>query len=150
MNSFLSPKQAALYENGLVICLRLSLAIIFIWFGLMKMAGYNSVYELVSFSMIPAFAEGAGLAALGALEVIIGLLLLSNVFLSVACVVLVLHLLGTFSVFVYGWQVVFKPFFPVLSLEGEFVVKNLTLAVAGLLILIHEVRKRTRCRWCRS
>ncbi len=36
----------------------------------------------------------------------------------------------------------FDPYVPVLSFEGEFVIKNMTLAIAGLVVLVHEARRR--------
>ncbi|PIQ68243.1 MAG: hypothetical protein COV91_05165 [Candidatus Taylorbacteria bacterium CG11_big_fil_rev_8_21_14_0_20_46_11] len=50
-------------EDRLVFFLRIGLAIIFIWFGLLKVAGYNPVWELVA-SVSPWLAEGVGLMVL--------------------------------------------------------------------------------------
>ena len=129
------------YCRILIIALRLTLAIIFFWFGALKIFGYNPVYDLIHSSMLPMMAEGAGLIGLGAFEVVIGLMLMINRAVIVTHTVLVLHLLGTFTTFLFGWHVVFDPNFPILSLSGEFVVKNATLAVAGLVVLTHESRK---------
>ncbi|MDO8483167.1 MAG: hypothetical protein Q7S86_05125 [bacterium] len=126
----------------LIKCLRFSIGIVFIWFGGLKIAGYNPVFDLVYYSMAPFLAAGGGLMVLGILEVVIGILLLVNWLLIFTHTVLLFHLLGTFSTFVFGWHVVFEPSFPVLSLGGEFVVKNMALAVSGLLVLIHEQRKK--------
>jgi len=123
--------------------LRLSIALIFIWFGLMKVAGYDSVSDLVENSILPAsMSSGGGLLALGILEVVIGVLILTNKFLLFTYSILFLHLLGTFSTFIFGWSVVFSPHFPILSLSGEFVVKNITLVLSALVVLVHEERKR--------
>lgn len=142
MKSVFSFLYSAKYEDILIRYLRFSIGIVFIWFGGLKIAGYNPVFDLVYYSMAPFLAAGGGLMALGILEVVIGILLLANRLLIFTHTVLLLHLLGTFSTFIFGWHVVFTPFFPVLSLGGEFVVKNMTLAISGLLVLIHEQRKR--------
>lgn len=144
MTSFRSYLFSAKYEDMLIQFLRFSLAIIFIWFGFMKVAGFNSVFELVHYSMAPALESGFGLFVLGVVEVVVGVLLLAHRFLVFACIALALHLAGTFSTFIFGWGVVFNPHFPVLSLAGEFVVKNITLAISGLVVLVHEERKRRR------
>ena len=137
--NFLYSKQ---YEDLLVQLLRWSIALIFIWFGLLKVLGYNPVYDLIYNSMVPWFAGGAGLITLGLIEVVIGVSLLINRYLLFIHTILILHLLGTFSTFIFGLHVVFKPAFPILSLEGEFVVKNAALAIAALVILVHEYKKR--------
>ena len=122
--------------------LRWSLAVVFIWFGALKVAGYNPVFDLIHNSMAPMLASGIGLTGLGIFECVIGLLLLCNRAILLAHLLLALHLLGTFSTFIFGWHIMFTPAFPILSLAGEFVVKNLTLVIAGLVVLVHESRRR--------
>jgi len=131
------------YEDRLVVVLRFTLALIFIWFGLLKVAGYNPVSALVS-SVSPFLATGVGLTLLGTFETLIGVGLLLNRARLLVHTLLVLHLAGTFLTFFTGLEVVFSPHFPILSLDGEFVVKNLVLATAGLLVLLHQSRKVVR------
>ena len=138
LDLLLSSKQ---FEDILIKCLRVSIAIIFIWFGSLKIFGHNPVEDLVTFPMFPSLGFGTGLLALGVAEVIIGVLILTNVFLACTYSLLLIHLLGTFSTFIYGWKVVFVPQFPILSLSGEFVVKNITLIMAGLVVMVHENRR---------
>lgn len=129
------------YEDFLVTALRLSLALIFVWFGFLKVAGFNPVFDLVVNSIFPFFASGAGLLILGLIEVAIGILLFSNKWRMLTHAIVFLHLLGTFSTILFGWHVIFDPKFPILTLSGEFVVKNLVLAISGLMILVHTSRK---------
>lgn len=128
-------------EDILIKSLRVSIAFIFIWFGLLKIFGHNPVLELVEYSVMPFLGAGKGLFFLGVLEVVIGVLLLANKYLTFTYTVIILHLIGTFSTFIFGWHVVFQPYFPVLSLGGEFVVKNVTLIISALVVLVHEERK---------
>jgi putative oxidoreductase len=130
------------HESLIFRILRISIAIVFIWFGALKIAGFNPVYDLIYYSMVPMFAAGTGLIALGIFETVLGLMLLTNRHLNVTHTLLVLHLLGTFSTFIFGWHVVFDPYFPVLSLAGEFVVKNTIIVMAGLVVLLHEARRQ--------
>ncbi len=132
------------YEYALITAVRLGLAIIFIWFGVLKILGFNPVFDLIYNSILPWMAADVGLLTLGIIETIIGILLLSNRALLFTHGVVLVHLLGTFSTFVFGWHVVFSPYFPILSLEGEFVIKNIILALAGLVVLVYESRKRLR------
>ncbi|MBM3256714.1 MAG: hypothetical protein FJY98_00055 [Candidatus Liptonbacteria bacterium] len=128
-------------EERLVTILRWTLGIIFIWFGILKIAGFNPVFDLIH-SVTPFLASGTGLILLGSFEAGIGMLLLLNHFLFLTHLLLLGHLAGTFLTFIMGPEVIFSPYFPVLSLSGEFVVKNITLVMAGLLVLMHEVKKR--------
>jgi putative oxidoreductase len=130
------------YEDGLVTVLRFTIGIIFVWFGILKIGGYNPVFDLVNHSIAPFFAYGYGLLALGIFEFLIGVMILVNRALFFTHTLVFFHLLGTFSTFVFGWHVVFDPHFPILSLDGEFVIKNMTLAIAGLVVLVHESRRR--------
>lgn len=131
------------WEDVLVAALRLSLGIIFIWFGGLKVVGYNPVYEIVQASF-PIFATETGNIVLGALETAIGLGLLFSIFPLVTHVALLLHLAGTFMVFVLAPSLMFDPYFPILTLAGEFVFKNATLAMAGLVVLAHARRRSYR------
>ena len=131
----------ARYEHFLVKVLRFVIGIVFIWFGVLKILGYNPVYDLIYNSIMPAFAMGKGLMILGGIEVFIGLMLLINRIRFLTHILLLAHLLGTFSTFIYGWDIIFDPKFPILSLSGEFVIKNLVLVVSGLVVLVHESRR---------
>ena len=109
---------------------------VFFWFGALKLFGYNPVYEIV-YASFPWFAHGIGNLILGAAETLIGIGLLSNFFRRFTHAVLILHLAGTFTVFITGPELMFSPFFPILTLSGEFVFKNVVLAFAGLVVLTH-------------
>ncbi len=133
---------SARYENSLVTVLRYTLAIIFIWFGALKILGYNAIFDLIYNSIMPILAHGRGLLILGVVEVFIGVMLtLNRALLFTHCIIL-FHLLCTFSTFIFGWHIIFSPHFPILSLNGEFVFKNMTLAIAGLVVLVHESHRR--------
>ena len=120
--------------------LRVVIGVVFIWFGALKILGYNPVFDLIYNSMAPFLASGVGLIVLGIVEVFIGAMLLSNRARFLTHLLLVLHLLGTFSTFIFGWHVIFDPYFPILTLAGEFVVKNFILVMSGLVVLIHKSR----------
>lgn len=128
------------HENVAVTLLRWSLALIFIWFGLLKVAGYNPVFDLV-YSVFPFMAAGTGLKLLGIFETLIGLGLFLNRWRLGIHIILLLHLAGTFLTFFTAPSVVFTPNFPILSLAGEFVIKNMALAIAGIVVLIHEAHR---------
>lgn len=132
------------YENTIISGLRISLGLIFFWFGALKIAGYNPVYEIVH-STFPFFATETGNVMLGTIEIALGVGLLLNIFPVIVHIALVLHLLGTFATFFAAPELLFAPSFPILSLQGEFVFKNVTLVMAGLAVLGYE-RNRKRAK----
>src|SRR3989338_10907769 len=122
-----------------VALLRIALGIIFFWFGALKLVGYNPVYDIV-YASFPFLADGVGNILLGGLETVIGIALACNVFSKTTHAILVLHLLGTFMVFVTAPEIMFQPYFPMLTLAGEFVVKNLSLAMGGIVVILYHMR----------
>lgn len=109
---------------------RLSLALLFVWFGALKLAGVSPAGELVArtFFFVPrAFL----LPALGLAEVVIGILLVVPATVRVARWLLVGHLVGTFLSLVIVPELCFEraPF--VLTTNGEFILKNLVLLSAA-------------------
>jgi putative oxidoreductase len=53
-----------------------------------------------------------------------------------------LHLLGTLSVALVSPNIIFAPAFPVLTIEGEFILKNLVLITAGLAVVFSNKEER--------
>jgi putative oxidoreductase len=124
---------AALRARG-PLALRAALGVVFLWFGALKLAGASPVADLVA-SSVPVLAPGQAVLALGAWESLLGLGLLAGVGLRLVLPMMGLLLLGTFSVLVLQPWLVFQGGNPLLlTLEGEFVVKNLVLLAAGLVV----------------
>jgi uncharacterized membrane protein YkgB len=123
--------------------LRISLAVVFIWFGALKVFGKTPVFELVASTVYwvdPAWF----VPALGVVEVLIGLGLLFRIGLRVVLAVLFVQLVGTFLVFVLRPEIAFQGNNPLaLTTEGEFIVKNLVLLAAALTVgaMIQEERE---------
>jgi len=89
----------------------------------------------------PSFNHPAFFFMLGLFEVVVGLLLLLGKWVRLAALFIVLHLLSTLAIFVTDPGLVFETF-PILTVEGEFVVKNVVLILAALLILSHLRKKK--------
>jgi uncharacterized membrane protein YkgB len=51
---------------------------------------------------------------------------------------MILHLFCTLSVAIIAPTVVFAPAFPVLTMDGEFLAKNLVLITAGLVVISRD------------
>ena len=114
--------------------LRISVGVVFLWFGLLKIFDVSPVSGLVA-KTIYWFDPDLVVPALGAVEVFVGLCLLAGRLMRLALPLLVLQMAGTFLVLVLLPDVAFRGGNPLLlTVEGEFVIKNLVLLSAGLVI----------------
>ncbi|MCZ6462249.1 MAG: DoxX family membrane protein [Actinobacteria bacterium] len=117
-----------------ITALRISLAIVFIWFGALKVFGVTPVADLVA-STVYWLDPDWVVPALGVVEIVVGLGLLFQVAMRAVLGLLFLQLIGTFLVLVLQPDVAFQDGNPLLlTVEGEFVVKNLVLLSAGMVI----------------
>lgn len=114
--------------------LRVTVAVVFIWFGALKVAGRSPVGDLVAqtvYWLPPAFF----VPFLGWWEVVVGIGLLFGVALRLVLLLFWLQMAGTFLVLVLRPGLAFQGGNPLLlTVIGEFVIKNLVLIAAGLVI----------------
>ncbi len=121
--------------------LRLALAFVYVAFGALKIAGLSPVSDLVA-SMLPFLPATQAVVAMGVFEVVVGLLLAVGVLVPWIAAAQVLHLLGTFAVFLVHPALTFEGGNPLaLTVVGEFIAKNVVL-IAGLLVVAAFSRTR--------
>ena len=114
--------------------LRISLAVVFIWFGALKVFGVSPVVDLVA-STVYWVDPDWFVPALGVVEVLIGVGLAARLGLRLVLLVLALQMLGTFLVFALLPEVTFQDGNPLqLTIEGEFVLKNLVLLASAMVV----------------
>ena len=114
--------------------LRVSLAVVFIWFGLLKLTGHSPVVALIAHT-VDWWPPDVFVPVLGLWEVAVGFGLLFKIALRLTLLLFWLQLAGTFSVLLLRPEIAFQAGHPLLlTVEGEFVVKNLVLIAAGLVI----------------
>ena len=113
--------------------MRYSIALIFIWFGLLKPLGMSPEAELIKRTVYWVSPQ-IFLPVLGWWEVTIGLCLLYRPLIRVALLLLLLQLPGTMLPLILLPEICFShpPFG--LSLEGQYIVKNLFLVSAAFMI----------------
>ncbi|MCC5830130.1 MAG: hypothetical protein JJU36_11845 [Phycisphaeraceae bacterium] len=118
--------------------LRFSLAVIFIWFGLLKPLGYSPAAPLVlkTVDWMPVLSGATWLAVIGWWEVVIGITFLFHRTLRIAIFLLAMQMAGTFMPLVLLPEVTFQargyPFAP--TLEGQYIIKNLLVISAALVV----------------
>jgi len=114
--------------------LRFSLGIVFVWFGALKVAGETPVTGLVA-KTLPWLDPDWFVPALGWFEIALGAALMIGLRLGWVCAAMVAHLTGTFLTVVMEPAAIFRDGNPLmLTMEGEFVTKNLVLITAALVI----------------
>ena len=114
--------------------LRISLGIVFAWLGALKVAGVSAVGGLVA-ATVPFLDSATFVPVLGVVEIVIGLAFATGRLLRVVLPLFAAHMAGTFLVLISLPDVAFQGANPlVLTAVGEFVVKNLVLLTAGLVV----------------
>ena len=125
-------------ETWGVFTLRISLGIIFIWFGLLKPFGISPAESLLlkTVSWLPFFEPKTWLFVIGWWEVIIGVAFLFRSTIRIAIALLAMQMLGTFMPLVVLPSVTFQSSgFPyALTMEGQYIVKNLLIISAALVV----------------
>lgn len=124
--------------------LRISLGVVFVWFGMLKILDVSPVADLVA-NTVYWFDRETFVTVLGVFEVTVGTLLLLGRALRLTLLLFVLQMVGTFLTFVILPEVTFRDGNPfLLTVEGEFVVKNLVLISAALVVGTMVRRRRSR------
>ena len=118
---------------------RVSLGIIFLWFGVLKFVpGLSPAAELasrtmekVTFGLVP---PALALLVLAAWESLIGLGLLTGRFLRITLLLLAVQLLGTSLPLFFFPRETFTLFPIAPNLEGQYIIKNLVLLSAATVV----------------
>jgi len=114
--------------------LRVCLGIVFFWFGLLKVIGKSPVAELVAQTVYWVSPQWF-VPCLGVWEMVVGAGLLFAVALRLTLLLFWLQMAGTLMVLVLRPDMAFQGGNPLLlTTEGEFVIKNLVLIAAGLVV----------------
>jgi uncharacterized membrane protein YphA (DoxX/SURF4 family) len=119
--------------------LRISLGINFLWFGLLKFfpgmspaqdLATNTI-ELLTFGIVE---PSMSIYILAIWETLIGLGLITGLFLRATLLLLFVQMLGTLTPIVLFPEETFATFPYAPTLEGQYIIKNLVLTSAGLVV----------------
>jgi uncharacterized membrane protein YkgB len=114
--------------------LRVALGVVFIWFGALKFVPGLSPAEGLVAATVPFLPIGLFLPFLAVWEVVIGVGFLTRRALRLTILLLFLQMPGTLAPIVIVPDQVFTVFPFGLTLEGQYIVKNLVLITAALVI----------------
>ena len=127
-------------SNYGILLLRYSLAMIFIWFGLLKPFGISPAQELVENTVYWFDDKATFVKFLGWWEVAIGVTICFRPLIRISIFLLFLQMPGTFLPLVLLPEVCFTDFPYGLTLEGQYIVKNLII-ISSALVIGGTVRK---------
>lgn len=121
--------------------LRGSLALVFLWFGLLKLAGVSPVRGIIESSYPVLTAWPILYKGLAVFEIAVGVGLLIPALNTPALIGMLAHLALATAGVLFSADA-FSPTFPVLTVIGEFVVKNVVLIAAGIALLVGARERR--------
>jgi len=124
---------------------RLSLGVVFIWFGILKFFPGLSPAETIAGETIHILFAGmvpvaAALKILAVWEVLLGIGFMAGRYIRLVTVFFLLHMAGAMSPLVILPAMTFSrvPWAP--TLEGQYIIKNLVLIAAALYIWAESAR----------
>src|SRR6266699_5358916 len=125
--------------------LRISLGLVLLWIGAIHLAIPQPVVKLLSLSL-PFLAFSTFVYVLGALEIIAGILLIVGLWVRYVALLSLVLFAGTLTIFVIAPGVTG---FPVLTLMGQFLLKDVVLACAAIAVMArdaatHEAKRAQR------
>ncbi len=121
-----------------LLALRISLGIIFIWFGILKPLGLSPAEPLIIATVrwLPLFDGKLWVIIIGWWEVTIGITFLFRRTIRVAIALLALQMVGTLMPMIFLPAVTFQaghfPYGP--TMEGQYIIKNLLVISAALVV----------------
>lgn len=126
--------------------MRVSIGIIFFWFGALKFFDGMSpaqtlAIETIDLMTFGLFTEKVIIYGLASWEVLIGIGMLFNLYIKQTILLLFLQMAGTFMpVFLFPGEV-FNIFPYSLTLEGQYIIKNLVV-ISGAIIIGGKLPKK--------
>lgn len=124
--------------------IRISLFIIFFWFGILKTIGLSSAEQLIIDTVfwMPFFSPENWVIVIGYWEMLIGIFFLFRKTTFYAMILLFSQMTGTFMPLVLLPDITFQnsnPFLP--TLEGQYIIKNIIIIASALIIGNDSLRK---------
>ncbi len=118
---------------------RISIAVVYIWFGVLKMGSASAAVPLVQAlydQTVPFFSVRDTLYAVSIYEIMVGIVMLTPRFERLSILLLIVYMgiviLPLFLLPAYTWQGWFVP-----TLEGQYIIKNLAIIALAISIAAH-------------
>lgn len=117
---------------------RVTLAVLYFWFGILKVIGVSPASPLVSALLgmtMPFIPESVFIPIFGALEVILGFMFLKPKLTKITLILFWLHIFTTTLPLLLVPREIWTGFL-VPNLEGQYIIKN--MALIGLALILRE------------
>lgn len=145
MNEFVAYLRGETGERASEWLLRIGLAIVYVWFGLLKVIGLSPATQLVRDlfdKTVPSFVPfGFFYPAFSWFEVVLGLLFLFPKLTRLAFLLVVLHLATTVLPLIFlpggAWNGFMSP-----TIEGQYIIKNVLILGSAFALLVRYERRR--------
>ncbi len=115
------------------VLLRYSLAVVYIWFGLLKPLGMSPAAELISHTVVWVSPDWF-VPFLGWWEAAIGFFLLFRKTIRLALFLLFMLMPGMFAPLIFLPEVTFTHFPYGLTMEGQYIIKDIILLAAAITV----------------
>ena len=121
---------------------------LFIWFGLLKLTGQTSATSIIAKSVY-WFEPATIIPILGGWEVLMGICLLFRTTIRLAIALFFIRVPGTILALIYHWDECFADSILIPTIQGQYLIKELTLVGAALVIasslppLLHSNKAQT-------
>lgn len=127
--------------------LRISVGIVYLWFGALKFFQGLSPAEQLAMQTIHKITFGLindhfNIIMLASWECLVGIFLIMGKWIKTALVLLFLHMVCTFTPFIFFPDKIFNIAPYGLSLTGQYIVKNIIIIAAGLVLWKTEKEKK--------
>lgn len=134
-----SLKISEFLDKNKFCLLRISIGVVFFWFGMLKFfPGLSPAQDLAIQTIhkltLGVFSDLFVLNALAVWEVIIGIGLITGKFSRLVVNLLLVHMAGTFAPLFLFPELMFTRAPYGLSLEGQYIIKNLVFVAAAVVI----------------
>lgn len=121
--------------------LRVTLGVVLVWIAGLKFYDPTPVRGLLAASL-PVFAHNSFVYALGGLEVLAALALFTGIWVRYVGLGLLFLFGGTLTIFLVAPAITYGPHgFPVLTLLGQFLLKDTVLAAAAINLIALDSRR---------
>jgi uncharacterized membrane protein YkgB len=114
--------------------LRISVGVVFFWFGALKLIPGVSPAEILIRDSLPFLPMNLFIPFLAIWEMVIGLGFMSGKFMRLTILLMFLQMGGAISPILLNPAAVFKSFPFILTLEGQYIIKNIVLMSAAIVI----------------
>ena len=117
-----------------IVFLRISVGIVFLWFGALKLIPGLSPAEGLIRETLTFMPMNVFIPILAIWEMVIGLGYITGKFMRITILLMFLQIIGAVSPIVLNPDAVFNVFPYALTLEGQYIIKNIVLISAALVV----------------